>query len=166
MEDGILTDSLGRTVNFKNSLIVMTSNLGSEAGKAEHLGFLPQGKDTRVLEALRAHFRPEFLGRIDKIAVFQPLRPDTLRQIAQHQLELLCQRAAQHGLRLRMDGELADRLARQDDASGARQVRRALQSLVENPLSDFLLLNPPGSKAVHVSWDSRLDHASFSLERH
>lgn len=166
MEDGILTDSLGRTVNFKNSLIVMTSNLGSEAGKAESLGFLPQGKDARVMEALRAHFRPEFLGRIDKIAVFQPLSPDTLRQIAQHQIELLCQRAAHNGLRLRIDPELAGRLARQDDASGARQVRRALQSLVENPLSDFLLLNPPGAKTVHVAWDGRADRALFSLERH
>lgn len=71
MEDGVLTDSLGRQVSFKNTLVVMTSNLGGGRREGEGLGFLPGSREDRVQDCLKDHFTPEFLGRIDKVAVFR-----------------------------------------------------------------------------------------------
>lgn len=164
MEDGILTDSMGRTVSFKNAIIVMTSNLGGEKREGEGLGFLPPSCEDQVSECLRQRFSPEFLGRIDKIAVFHPLGQAVLEEIARQQLERLRQRGAHSGLQLRFGQELPRALAA-GSRSDARRIRRELQNRVEGPLTEFLLLNPPGNKIVSVSWDQSVGRPGFRLER-
>ena len=140
MEDGVLTDSLGRQVSFKNTLVVMTSNLGGERRESEGLGFLPQSREEGVLECLKGHFTPEFLGRIDKVAVFRPLSRQTLEKIAAGQLARLQARAGKNG-------------------------RRNLQNQIENPLSQFLLLNPPGNRVVQIHWNAEQNQAEFRIDR-
>ncbi len=165
MEDGVLTDSLGRTVSFKNALVIMTSNLGGERRGSEGLGFVPDGREDRVMACLRERFSPEFLGRIDRIAVFAPLNSTVLRQIADNQLERLRARAAKGGLRLVFDQTMPEALTAGCGQSGARQIRRNLQCLVEDPLAEFLLANPPGGRGVQIRWDAQKKRADFSVER-
>ena len=162
LDDGILTDSKGRRVDFKNTIIVMTSNLGGQRRPGEGLGFAPQNRRDQVMACLGQRFSPEFLGRIDKVAVFDPLEVDTLTGIADLQLQALRQRAAGSGIRLRLGDEVAGRLAVRGSA-GARQIRRELRERIEDPLSAFLLLNPPGSKTVLVQWTAA--EPVFSLEK-
>ena len=100
MDDGVLTDSMGRTVSFKNAIVVMTSNAGSGEDQKGGLGFLPQGETARFTLALRQLFSPEFLGRIDCVACFEKLGPAELTQIAKRQLEALSKRAKSRGLTL------------------------------------------------------------------
>lgn len=165
MEDGVLTDSLGRTVSFKNALVIMTSNLGGERRGSEGLGFVPDGREDRVMACLRDRFSPEFLGRIDRIAVFSPLNSTVLRQIADNQLERLRVRAAKGGLRLVFDQSMPEALTSGCGQSGARQIRRNLQRLVEDPLAEFLLANPPGGRGVQIRWNAQKERADFSVER-
>ncbi len=163
MDDGVLTDSQGRKVNFKNTIIVMTSNLGGEKKDADGLGFAPCNRTDRVLACLKERFTPEFLGRIDKVAVFSSLGQENLTQIAQNQLNALTNRGAGNGIRLRFAPEVPGRLAAKCGSAGARQIRKNLQNQIENPLSQFLLLNPPGEKRVFISWEG--EKPAFSLER-
>lgn len=165
MEDGVLTDSLGRQVSFKNTLVVMTSNLGGSRREGEGLGFLPGSREDRVQDCLKDHFTPEFLGRIDKVAVFRPLSRESLEKIAENQLASLQARAEKNGLHLCFAPELAGALAGQCGSSGARQIRRNLQNQIENPLSQYLLLNPPGAKIVKVQWDFSNNQPEFTQER-
>ena len=165
MEDGILTDSLGRQVSFKNTLVVMTSNLGGGKREGEGLGFLPGSRDDRVQDCLRDHFTPEFLGRIDKVVVFHALNRASLEQIASGQLAQLQARAEKNGLHLQFAPELAGMLAGLCGSSGARQIRHNLQNQIENPLSQYLLLNPPGNRIVKIQWDFTKNQPEFSQER-
>lgn len=162
MEDGILTDSLGRQVSFKNTLVVMTSNLGGGKREGEGLGFLPGSRDDRVQDCLRDHFTPEFLGRIDKVVVFHALNRASLEQIASGQLAQLQARAEKNGLHLQFAPELAGMLAGLCGSSGARQIRHNLQNQIENPLSQYLLLNPPGNRIVKIQWDFTKNQPEFS----
>lgn len=148
MEDGILTDSTGRRVDFKNTLLVMTSNLGSEATAG--IGFGAQAAQSAVQKALRERFAPEFLGRIDCVAQFAPLDSAALCAIARRQLDALTERAKQQGLALRYDADVPDCLARQTAAarSGARALRHLLQTQAEAPLSALLLSKHPPERAV------------------
>ncbi len=144
MEDGILTDSNGRSVDFRNTLLVMTSNLGSrEAGKGA-LGFDNQADDLPT-QALREFFPPEFLGRIDCIAPFRPLGESELSQIADQQLSALRQRAEQQKLSLQITAELPQSLAKRAlrSRSGAREIRRLIQTELEAPLASHLLSDTP-----------------------
>ncbi len=163
MDDGILTDSQGRKVNFKNTIVVMTSNLGGDKKDGEGLGFVPDSKNSQVLACLRQRFTPEFLGRIDKIAVFSPLNRDDLLQIAHNHLSDLMTRAAKNGLRLLFSQEVAEKLVASCGSSGARQIRKNLQDGIENSLAQFLLLNPPGDRQVLVKWEDI--EPKFILER-
>ena len=150
MEDGILTDSNGRCVDFKNTLLVMTSNLGScYAGRAA-LGFGAQAEDM-TLRALQEHFPPEFLGRIDCVATFRPLGEAELTKIAAKQLDALRQRAEARKLHLSYAPELPAFLAKRclGKRSGARELRRLLQSELEAPLAQILLSEQP-KKEVNV----------------
>jgi len=144
LEDGILTDSLGRTVDFKNTVIVMTSNLGSGQTGRPGLGFTPGTAEDRTRGILREAFSVEFLGRIDCIAVFHPLSRENLRAIAELQLAAETERAARQGLQLHIDDSapmlLAELCARDD--SGARSIRHRIQTLVEEPLAELLLRHP------------------------
>jgi ATP-dependent Clp protease ATP-binding subunit ClpB len=139
LDDGRLTDGKGRTVDFKNTVIIMTSNLGSrEIQDAE-------GDDkemrARVLEQLRSAFKPEFLNRIDDIIIFKRLGLEQLRQIIRIQLEALRRMLAERQVTLVPDPSAEELLAREgfDPVYGARPLKRAIQSLIQNPLAMKLL---------------------------
>lgn len=152
MEDGVLTDSNGRHVDFRNTLLVMTSNLGGSGGS---LGF-GEHSEPDALRALREHFSPEFLGRIDCIAQFRPLGLAELTQIARQQLDALCGRAERAHMPLHIAPEVAQKLARQalGRGSGARALRQLIQSELEAPLAARLLAQSPAAPtAVTVEND-------------
>ena len=156
MEDGFLTDSGGRRIDFRNTMLVMTSNLGARTGGG--LGFGAQAEDG-ALRSLREHFSPEFLGRIDCVARFQPLGTAALEQIAQQQLTALQQRAERLHVRL----ELPDGLARSfalRSRGGAREIRRLVRHEMEAPLAALLL----GARAPErVRVDLRDDRPVFPV---
>ena len=139
MEEGVLTDSSGRRVSFRNALVVMTSNLGGEQ-RSDGLGFQPQGKAGQVKEALRGHFSPEFLGRLDKIICFSALRQTDMEGIARKYLLQLQQRASSAGVQLQLPDTLAAHLGKESQSrGGARHLRHLVQEQVEVPLSVYLL---------------------------
>ena len=155
LEDGVLTDSFGRAVNFKNTIIVMTSNVGSEQSGKGGLGFTPQPDGERWRAAVRAAFRPELLGRIECVVAFRPLGLPELTAIAEKLLAETAARAEARNIALNVAPETATLLAAQclDDASGARALRHRIQSAVEDPLAGLMLA------------DSTLTAASVSVER-
>lgn len=149
LDDGRLTDGKGRTVNFKNAVIVMTSNIGSDVilniQESEPLGFASKsGKDdpdtrmrTRVLELLREHFRPEFLNRLDEIIIFHSLTKDMLAKIVSTQLERVAARLTERGITLRVSDAAKSYLAEKgyDPSYGARPLRRLIQTAILDPLA-------------------------------
>ncbi|MBE7001255.1 MAG: ATP-dependent Clp protease ATP-binding subunit [Ruminococcaceae bacterium] len=142
MEEGALTDSTGRRVSFCNAIVVMTSNLGGNL-KGEGLGFQPEGKAGRYLEAVKQHFTPEFLGRLDGIIPFAPLEETAMAGIAKKYLHQLQTRAAANGMQLQLPEELAQMLGTKGKAQGgARHIRHLVQEQVEGPLAVFLLKCP------------------------
>lgn len=140
MEDGVLTDSMGRHVDFKNTMIVMTSNLGSENSVRGALGFGGTAEEP-LLRSLREYFPPEFLGRIDCIAAFQSLGEAELTRIAAKQLAALCTRAANLKIRLELVPEAAQCIASRclRRPGGAREIRHLIQTEIENPLARRIL---------------------------
>ena len=139
MEVGVLTDSTGRRVSFKNVIVMMTSNLGGEQ-KGDGLGFQPSGREAQNMEALRQHFKPELLGRLDLIAHFQRLRPEDMEYIAAKYLRQLQQRVSASGTQLQLPEELAEWIGRQAKGeAGARKIRSLVLELVEGPLAAHLL---------------------------
>jgi ATP-dependent Clp protease ATP-binding subunit ClpB len=142
LDDGRLTDGHGRTVNFTNTIIVMTSNIGSpaiqriasEGGTAEEIR-------NAVDQALASRFLPEFLNRIDELVVFHPLTPEEIRQITVINLKRLSKRLENSGISLKWSEKVVDRLAKEgyDPAFGARPLRRVIQKQIENPLATSLL---------------------------
>ena len=139
MEEGVLTDSTGRTVSFKNAIVVMTSNIGGQL-RSDGLGFQPTGRDAQTKEALRERFSPEFLGRLDAQIHFAKLESADMTAIAQKYLDQLQKRAQAHGIQLLIPAELAQRLgSRASGQGGARQLRHLVQQKVEGPLASYLL---------------------------
>ena len=141
LEDGRLTDGQGRTVDFRNTVVVMTSNLGSEL---IHEAGARLGQDdiqTAVMERVGEHFRPEFLNRIDESVVFHSLEQEHIRNIAAIQLEVLTDRLAERSLRLVVSDDVMTHLSEAgfDPVYGARPLKRAIQQLIENPLAHALL---------------------------
>lgn len=141
LEDGRLTDGQGRTVDFRNTVIVMTSNLGSDviqelAGEDNY-----ERMKNAVMEVVGGHFRPEFINRIDETVVFHPLQQNQIRGIAAIQIELLQRRLADRELRMVLDEAVYDRLAEVgfDPVYGARPLKRAIQQYLENPLAQEIL---------------------------
>jgi ATP-dependent Clp protease ATP-binding subunit ClpB len=140
LDDGRLTDGQGRTVNFNNALVIMTSNLGSqwilelEVDQREEM-------ERRVEEALRQHFRPEFLNRVDETVIFHSLTREHLRQIVNLQVESLRRTLADRRLSLELTGAARDALAEEgyDPHFGARPLKRTIQRLIQNPLAMRLL---------------------------
>jgi ATP-dependent Clp protease ATP-binding subunit ClpB len=144
LDDGRITDSHGRTVDFRNSVIVMTSNIGSEhildvAG--DDLKY--EKMQTKVLEALRSHFRPEFLNRVDDIILFHTLKRSELRQIVTIQIKRVMNLLADQKISLELSSAALDFLAESgyDPVYGARPLKRAIQKQIENPLATKLLEN-------------------------
>ncbi len=141
LDDGRLTDSQGRTVDFRNTVIIMTSNIGSPL-ILEHAGAGDWERvETRVLDELRRHFRPEFLNRVDDIIVFRPLGEAELEKIVGLQLRRVEQLLAERRIGLRITPAARQLIAEEgyDPAFGARPLKRAIQRLVQNPLALRLL---------------------------
>lgn len=139
MEEGVLTDSTGRRVSFRNTIVVMTSNVGS-CVRGDGLGFCAAGQGSQVEEAVRQAFTPEFLGRLDATVPFHALDGTTMEAIAHKYLRLLQERASAAGIQLNLPPELAASLcARCRGKDGARNLRRLVQTEVEGALSGFLL---------------------------
>jgi ATP-dependent Clp protease ATP-binding subunit ClpA len=161
LDDGRLTDGQGRTVDFRNAIICMTSNLGSS-----HLALGVLGEQERegVLADVRAHFRPEFLNRLDEIVVFTPLGQEQLREIVEIQLQRVAARLAERDLVLDVRPEAMDAIARAgyDPVYGARPLKRAIQRMLENPLSQRLLAGEylPGD-TIEVSVDDATGTLAF-----
>jgi ATP-dependent Clp protease ATP-binding subunit ClpB len=141
LDDGRLTDGHGRTVDFRHSVIVMTSNLGSQriqelAGEANY-----ERMKTAVMEDVAQHFRPEFVNRIDDIVVFHPLGREQIRMIVDIQIEQLRGRLAEREMNLELTDAARDKIAETgfDPVYGARPLKRAIQQRVENPLAQEIL---------------------------
>ncbi|MDA9096035.1 ATP-dependent chaperone ClpB [Porticoccaceae bacterium] len=160
LDDGRLTDGQGRTVDFKNTVIVMTSNLGSDviqmlAGEENY-----EVMKSAVMDVVSGHFRPEFINRVDEVVVFHPLAKDQLRGIASIQIELLSKRLAEHELTLKLSDAVLDKLleAGFDPVYGARPLKRVIQRLIENPLAESILSGQfaPGAEIVGTVEDDRV----------
>ena len=141
LDDGRLTDGQGRTVDFRNVLIVMTSNLGSE-----YLVNLREGEDTKTVEkevmsVVRGHFRPEFLNRVDEIILFHRLRREDMSEIVDIQLKRLNRLLEDRKIGLSLDPKARQWLAEKgyDPAYGARPLKRVIQKWVQDPLAQMLL---------------------------
>jgi ATP-dependent Clp protease ATP-binding subunit ClpC len=149
LDDGRLTDGQGRTVDFRNSVLIMTSNLGTEyVRRSGTLGFISRsaGPEERadqekIEKALKGTFRPEFLNRIDEIITFSPLSKEQMTEIVDLQMKEVAERLQESGLKVELKPSARKWLADKgfDPAFGARPLRRALQKYVESPLSISLL---------------------------
>ena len=159
LDDGRLTDSQGRTVDFRNTVIIMTSNLGANALRksSPELGFLAAKKSDSasdasnevnfkeakksVMDAVKRHFRPEFLNRIDEMIVFHALTSDNLKQIVTILMDTVVKRLGDMGLSLEISPAAMDMLVKEgsDFSMGARPLKRAIQRLIEDPISDLIL---------------------------
>ncbi|HEX9300380.1 MAG TPA: ATP-dependent chaperone ClpB [Actinomycetota bacterium] len=139
LDDGRLTDGHGRTVNFRNAIVIMTSNLGSAVFQNPSLA--PDKRRDEILDDVRAYFRPEFINRIDEIVVFEPLTREDLRTIVDLQVRGLASRLAERKLTLELSDAAYELLASEgyDPAFGARPLKRLLQRELENPLAVKLL---------------------------
>ena len=141
LDDGRLTDGQGRTVDFRNTVIVMTSNLGSQTIQ-ELSGERNYDKmKSSVMEIVSTHFRPEFINRIDEVVVFHPLEKTQIRQIAEIQLTYLRKRLAERDIGMEISEQALDRISEVgfDPVYGARPLKRAIQQQIENPLAKELL---------------------------
>ena len=159
LDDGRLTDSQGRTVDFRNTVIIMTSNLGANALRksSPELGFLAANKSDSasdashevnfnevkksVMDAVKRHFRPEFLNRIDEMIVFHALTSNDLKQIVTILMDTVVKRLGDMGLSLEISTAAMDMLVKEgsDFSMGARPLKRAIQRLIEDPISDLIL---------------------------
>jgi ATP-dependent Clp protease ATP-binding subunit ClpB len=167
LDDGRLTDGHGRTVDFRNTVVIMTSNLGSQviqelAGEANY----PKMK-AAVMQVVTEHFRPEFLNRVDEIVVFHPLAREQIRAIVEIQLGRLRQRLAERNIQLRLEDDARDKIGEAgfDTVYGARPLKRAIQAQIENPLAQALLRGDfvPGDRIVATLKHSELVFAKERL---
>jgi ATP-dependent Clp protease ATP-binding subunit ClpB len=166
LDDGRLTDGQGRTVDFRNTVIIMTSNLGSQAiqelgGEANYAAM-----KGAVMQVLSEHFRPEFINRVDEIVVFHSLGREQIRSIVDIQLGRLRQRLAERDIQLRLDDAARDRIGEAgfDTVYGARPLKRAIQAQIENPLAQQILRGEftAGDRVVAKV---KRDHLVFEKER-
>ena len=141
LDDGVLTDSHGRIVDFKQTLIILTSNLGAQA-----LSQLPEGSNSSdakrdVMDAVRAHFRPEFLNRLDEILVFDRLMREEMSAIVDIQLSRLARRLNSRNIKIELDQSAKSWLANEgyDPVFGARPLKRVIQNAIQNPIAEMLL---------------------------
>ena len=165
MEEGRLTDSFGRHVDFRNTILIMTSNLGSHMMKAgSHLGFGKPGAEEQhedrkkrmrvdVMSEVERHFRPEFLNRVDELIVFNPLTIDDLRRIVHLQLGEVKRRLEHRGITLELTDAALEFLIQHgfNEDYGARPMRRAIERFIEDPLAEQILhADFDTSRPVHV----------------
>lgn len=141
LDDGRLTDGQGRTVDFKNTVVIMTSNLGSDVIQEQFKNASFEDMRSAVMEIVGTHFRPEFINRIDETVVFHPLQAEHIKNIAKIQLSSLKARLEQKGYGFKISERALDKLAAVgfDPVFGARPLKRAIQQQIENPLAQDLL---------------------------
>ena len=141
LDDGRLTDSHGRTVDFKNTVLIMTSNLASDVIQSEAGASSMDDIKDAVMAAVKQHFRPEFLNRVDDSVIFQPLSETNIKAIARIQVDELLARIAQQGIEMTLEDEVFNNLAEAgfDPAYGARPLKRLIQRMIENPLAEAIL---------------------------
>jgi ATP-dependent Clp protease ATP-binding subunit ClpB len=153
LDDGRLTDGQGRTVDFRNTVIIMTSNLGSaviqEMAGEENYDRMKEA----VMQIVRGHFRPEFINRVDDIVVFHPLGREELHRIAEFQVRYLRDRLRARDMDLELTPKALDLLAAAgfDPVYGARPLKRAIQTAIENPLAQEILAGKFGPKDMIVA---------------
>ncbi|HXW50392.1 MAG TPA: ATP-dependent chaperone ClpB [Candidatus Acidoferrales bacterium] len=164
LEDGRLTDGQGRTVDFKNTVLIMTSNIGS-AAISEFAGDDEKVRE-RVMEAMRAHFRPEFLNRIDEIIIFKNLKLDDIKRIVEIQLRSLAARLAERGVRLELSDAAKEYLANRgyDPVYGARPLKRTIQKEIIDPLA-LRILNGDFVSGDKVTADVQRGEIVFSKNK-
>jgi len=158
LDDGRLTDGQGRTVDFKNTVVIMTSNLGSDVIQDKHNESQYDEMKNAVMGVVGQHFRPEFINRVGDIVVFHPLGKEQIKSIAKIQLASLRSRLAEKGYKLTLSGAAMDKLAEAgfDPVFGARPLKRAIQVHIENPLAQQLLaghLLPESTIRIDVDGD-------------
>jgi ATP-dependent Clp protease ATP-binding subunit ClpB len=159
LDDGRITDGQGRTVDFKNTVIIMTSNIGSQFIMED----LPvEERNRRVMEALRGHFRPEFLNRVDETIIFDRLTDREITSIVDIQLKRLLKRLEQQNIRLELSDKARKFLAKEgyDPAYGARPLKRVIQQMILNPLS-VAILDGEFGEGDHLVADVDKDHLEF-----
>ncbi len=141
LDDGRLTDGQGRTVDFKNTVIIMTSNLGSDIIQDKFSTASYNEMRDSVMQIVGTHFRPEFINRIDETVVFHPLEMEQIKNIAKIQLRGLQQRLEQKGYKFKVHDRALNKIAAVgfDPVFGARPLKRAIQHEIENPLAQDLL---------------------------
>jgi ATP-dependent Clp protease ATP-binding subunit ClpC len=177
LEDGRLTDSQGRTVDFRHAIVIMTSNIGaSEIARNTPLGFAVSDDETgityddmktRIMGELKKVFRPEFLNRIDDVIVFHKLQKEEIRQIVDLLLRHIRQTMAERELQLELSDDAKDLLVEKgwDPSMGARPLRRAIQRYIEDPLADFVLRSElPAGSTVMVGKAPEGDEREVTLE--
>jgi ATP-dependent Clp protease ATP-binding subunit ClpB len=166
LDDGRLTDGKGRTVDFKNSVVIMTSNLGSQyiaelagQGAVE----LPEGVRRQVTDALRQHFRPEFINRIDEVIFFHALSEAHIKEIIEIQVTQLLKRLEERKIHVTVTDPAKDLLVREgyDPMYGARPLKRAIQRLVLDPLA-LRVLEGEFGEGDRVVVDAEADRLAFS----
>ncbi len=164
LDDGRMTDGQGRTVDFKNTVIVMTSNLGSHKIQSME-GSDPALVKMAVMAEVRTHFRPEFINRLDEIVVFHALDEKNIGAIAKIQLKILEQRLAKMDMQLEMTEAALHKIAEAgfDPVYGARPLKRAIQHQIENPLSKMILQGQFGPKDV-IRIDARNGELAFEKQ--
>jgi ATP-dependent Clp protease ATP-binding subunit ClpB len=152
LDDGRLTDGHGRTVDFRNTVIMMTSNLGSDIIQEEVGSGNYAAIKQRVMAVVGRHFRPEFINRIDEVVVFKPLAKEQIIKIAEIQLHRLRKRLFERDIDLKVDAKAMEKICEvgYDPIFGARPLKRAIQQYIENPLAQHLLSGQfgPGSTIV------------------
>jgi len=172
LEDGRLTDSQGRTVDFKNTVIIMTSNLGTADLKRKAIGFVADSEEvsyeqikSKVTDALKRQFRPEFLNRIDEVIVFHELTMDEVKSIVDLMMDRLREQLKSRALELVLAEPAKELLATKgyDPQLGARPLRRAIQRYLEDPLSEKVLFGEfPANSTVLVDVDEEGDDLTFT----
>ncbi|WED22291.1 ATP-dependent chaperone ClpB [Vibrio sp. JC009] len=165
LDDGRLTDGQGRTVDFRNTVVIMTSNLGSDRIQENFMHLDYDGIKREVMEVVNKHFRPEFLNRVDESVVFHPLGQEHIQSIASIQLDRLAKRMAENGYKLEVSHKALELIAQVgfDPVFGARPLKRAIQHSVENPLAKAILagkVNPDKAIQLLVNNDRIIAHQS------
>ena len=163
LDDGRMTDGQGRTVDFKNTIVIMTSNVGSQWIQ-KLAGSDRDELETRVTEALRASFKPEFLNRIDEIIIFQNLTADEIVKIVDIQMDRLGQRLADKNIELILSDSAKELIAKKgyDPVYGARPLKRVIQQYIENPLS-LEILEDKISDGSRISAEAEADRIVFKI---
>jgi len=161
LDDGRLTDAKGRIVDFKNTIIIMTSNLGSHIlMNAAQEGRPFEEAEKEVMDLLKSYFRPEFLNRVDDIVFFKPLTMDEIKEIAKLQLSYVAQRLSQQQIYVEFTDAAIENLAKVgfDPELGARPLRRAIQKEIENRIAEKMVLGEVAPGDV-----SSINPTSFSF---